>query len=367
MRNWHAEFVTNAGSCSRAPLLEQPSQCAVFTAEGYVPYQQQQLTNVLIALLFPFLQEACWAAFINRVRDNLHCVLAMSPVGGAFRARCRMFPSLINCCTIDWFRPWPEQALLSVSSQILEPLDLTQPQVKPALATMCVHIHTSVALASDRMYAQLRRRCEPLSLNRLQASQTTPFSSLAVNAAWCKNVGLNMSNVHAAQMTALHLFVRSAACQADICSCVMPCSVHDKTIKKSFSHTLSHWPIPRSACIVCLQDVTEKLHAMTDAYRYYTSPKSYMDLISLYTSLLAEKRAEYGEAEDRLNNGLNKLRETNAVVDTMQTQLNQLQPILEEKAQVRNCSLHWNAVKLICHKLKDLRNHWLLTEVTSKL
>ncbi len=103
-------------------------------------------------------QEACWAAFINRVRDNLHCVLAMSPVGGAFRARCRMFPSLINCCTIDWFRPWPDQALLSVSTQILEPLDLPQPQIKPALASMCVHIHTSVAVASDKMFAQLRRR-----------------------------------------------------------------------------------------------------------------------------------------------------------------------------------------------------------------
>lgn len=59
-----------------------------------------------------------------------------------------------------------------------------------------------------------------------------------------------------------------------------------------------------------------------------------MDLISLYMSLLAEKQAEYGEAYDRLSNGLNKLQETNAVVDTMQSQLNQLQPILEEKAQV---------------------------------
>lgn len=47
-------------------------------------------------------KEACYSAFINRVRDNLHIVLTMSPVGDAFRARCRQFPSLINCCTIDW-------------------------------------------------------------------------------------------------------------------------------------------------------------------------------------------------------------------------------------------------------------------------
>ena len=42
--------------------------------------------------------------FIERVRRNLHLVLAFSPIGDAFRNRLRMFPSLINCCTIDWFK-----------------------------------------------------------------------------------------------------------------------------------------------------------------------------------------------------------------------------------------------------------------------
>lgn len=31
-------------------------------------------------------------------------VLAMSPIGEAFRNRLRQFPSLVNCCTIDWFQ-----------------------------------------------------------------------------------------------------------------------------------------------------------------------------------------------------------------------------------------------------------------------
>jgi dynein heavy chain len=32
-------------------------------------------------------RENCFTAFINRVRDNLHIVLTMSPVGDAFRSR----------------------------------------------------------------------------------------------------------------------------------------------------------------------------------------------------------------------------------------------------------------------------------------
>ena len=48
-------------------------------------------------------RDGMYTAFINRVRDNLHIVLCMSPVGEAFRARCRQFPSLVNCATIDWY------------------------------------------------------------------------------------------------------------------------------------------------------------------------------------------------------------------------------------------------------------------------
>lgn len=32
-------------------------------------------------------REGCYSAFINRVRDNLHIVLTMTPVGDAFRSR----------------------------------------------------------------------------------------------------------------------------------------------------------------------------------------------------------------------------------------------------------------------------------------
>ncbi len=50
-----------------------------------------------------------WRYFVDRCRSNLHVVLAMSPVGGTLRTRCRNFPGLVNNTVIDWFEPWPEQ------------------------------------------------------------------------------------------------------------------------------------------------------------------------------------------------------------------------------------------------------------------
>lgn len=54
-----------------------------------------------------------YSFFLNRVRDNLHVMLCFSPVGNKFSTRAQQFPGLINGCTIDWFLPWPEEALTS--------------------------------------------------------------------------------------------------------------------------------------------------------------------------------------------------------------------------------------------------------------
>uniref|UniRef100_A0A7M4FA16 Dynein axonemal heavy chain 6 n=1 Tax=Crocodylus porosus TaxID=8502 RepID=A0A7M4FA16_CROPO len=96
--------------------------------------------------------------FINRVRQKLHIVLCMSPVGEAFRARCRMFPSLVNCCTIDWFVQWPREALLSVSKTFFLNVDLGSYEMKEKLSVLCVDIHMSVTEMADQYYAELRRR-----------------------------------------------------------------------------------------------------------------------------------------------------------------------------------------------------------------
>ncbi|XP_026216049.1 dynein heavy chain 6, axonemal isoform X2 [Anabas testudineus] len=96
--------------------------------------------------------------FISRVREKLHIVLCMSPVGDAFRSRCRMFPSLVNCCTIDWFVQWPREALLSVSKVFFQNVDFGSEELRQNFSTMCVEIHVSVTDMAERFYSELRRR-----------------------------------------------------------------------------------------------------------------------------------------------------------------------------------------------------------------
>lgn len=55
-----------------------------------------------------------FSMYLARVKRNIHIVICMSPIGDAFATRLRMFPSLINGSTIDWFSEWPEEALLGV-------------------------------------------------------------------------------------------------------------------------------------------------------------------------------------------------------------------------------------------------------------
>ena len=104
-------------------------------------------------------RDAIFAFFINRVRSNLHVVLCMSPVGDSFRSRCRMFPSLVNCCTIDWFTEWPADALLSVARSSFGKVEWERGQeyLVDALSEMCVEIHTSVSAMAKRLYDELRR------------------------------------------------------------------------------------------------------------------------------------------------------------------------------------------------------------------
>lgn len=101
-------------------------------------------------------RDGIYEFFISRVRKNLHVVLCMSPIGDSFRKRCRMFPSLVNCCTIDWFVTWPPEALYSVAYGSLNTISDDNEQCEN-MASICVMIHDSVEKASERMFLETKR------------------------------------------------------------------------------------------------------------------------------------------------------------------------------------------------------------------
>ena len=89
-------------------------------------------------------QSEMYAYFIKRCKKNLHIVLPMSPIGDQFRTRLRMFPALVNCCTIDWFTEWPEEALRSVAKYFLGSIDMDD-STKQGAIDCCVNMQEKVS------------------------------------------------------------------------------------------------------------------------------------------------------------------------------------------------------------------------------
>ncbi|XP_044007935.1 dynein axonemal heavy chain 3 [Aphidius gifuensis] len=89
--------------------------------------------------------------FIERIKKYLHIIMTMSPIGDAFRNRIRMFPSLINCCTIDWYMPWPSDALEKVATISLKNLNIND-LLKEKCVVICKSFHVSVQKSSDDYY-----------------------------------------------------------------------------------------------------------------------------------------------------------------------------------------------------------------------
>lgn len=93
-----------------------------------------------------------------RIRLNFRVILCFSPVGALFRLRARRFPGLINSTVIDWFHPWPREALVRVAASFLEKFeDLGDTSLQRNLAHHMADVHLSVT-AMSKVYFDTQRR-----------------------------------------------------------------------------------------------------------------------------------------------------------------------------------------------------------------
>lgn len=95
--------------------------------------------------------------FIGRCKTKLHIVLCFSPIGSSFRIRLRLYPSLVNCCTIDWYDSWPEDALEMVAHYYMVKVNVPD-NVKSAAVIACKQFHVDARVVSTDFYNQFGRK-----------------------------------------------------------------------------------------------------------------------------------------------------------------------------------------------------------------
>jgi len=98
---------------------------------GLFPEEEKEglispLDKEMRAKKLPETKEFRWQYFVNRCRENMHIILCMSPAGSTLRLRCRNFPGLVSNTSIDWFFPWPEDALRDVANYFLKNVQLEE-------------------------------------------------------------------------------------------------------------------------------------------------------------------------------------------------------------------------------------------------
>eukprot|EP00606_Chrysophyceae_sp_TOSAG23-5_P000883 GSChrysophyteH2.ASY1.ANO1.1544.1 assembled CDS len=97
--------------------------------------------------------------FIDKVRDNLHLMICMSPMNPKFPVRARKFPGFVSCPTIDWFLPWPADALVALSKAIISDFEIEcTADVKEGLMTHMGMVHTMVTQVCDEYFTAMRRK-----------------------------------------------------------------------------------------------------------------------------------------------------------------------------------------------------------------
>lgn len=129
-----------------------------------------------------------YAYFITRIKQNLHIVLAFSPIGDAFRERLRKFPALINCCTINWFTAWPSDALVAVARKFLSDVTFQDEDDRSNIVALCQQFHVDVKELSKDFMISLKR-----------VNYVTPTSYLELILAFKQNLDKKRIEISTAQ------------------------------------------------------------------------------------------------------------------------------------------------------------------------
>ncbi|XP_041352994.1 dynein heavy chain 6, axonemal-like isoform X2 [Gigantopelta aegis] len=170
VQNKNTAFLLTDSDIVKESFLEDIN-CILNSGEVPDLFDNEELDGITVDLKgaaseaeVPDTRAAVYQFFLQRVHRKLHVVLTMSPAGGVFRQRCRMNPALINCCTIDWYDKWSDEAMYSVAQVFFENTEFIADsqydieELKGKVAHVCVNFQQIISDTAERYWQEMRRR-----------------------------------------------------------------------------------------------------------------------------------------------------------------------------------------------------------------
>jgi dynein heavy chain len=284
-------FLLNDTSISQESFLEDLN-CILGSGEVPGLFDQQQKDVILKRMRescgkeikVPEHPDLAMSFLIDRVRDKLHIVLCMSPIGDMFRKRCRMFPSLVNCCSIVYVPEWNESALSSVSLKLLSD------------SPSCMNLVKT--LKSNFRLEEEKKEKEKVELAKLKPA-TLSISELKKKAEADKLAAekLQQENLE----------------RKDIPEKISNLSVF---IHKSVEETSSRF----------FRETKRKV---------YVTPALFLEMINLFKKIVDEKVVMLKEQMEKYEAGLKVLEDTRESIGGMKEELKVLEPqLLKQQQQI---------------------------------
>ena len=102
-------------------------------------------------------------------------------MGEKFRQRAFKFPGLTSGCTLDWFQPWPREALVAVARHFLKDFNLLESDMLSEVENALGSIQESVAETAKEYFQRFRRSTHvtPKTYLSFLSSYKAVFSSKA--------------------------------------------------------------------------------------------------------------------------------------------------------------------------------------------
>ncbi|PFH34693.1 ATPase family associated with various cellular activities (AAA) domain-containing protein [Besnoitia besnoiti] len=208
--------------------------------------------------------------FHERAALNLHVFLCMSPVGSGLRERLRLFPSLLSCCTVNFFEAWTPDALFEVAKDFF--------------------LSRTAGLGSSSAPP-------PTSATPVSAACPSPASAETRKEARGAEGDRSWKAEQGGEKG-----LSDADAVADLCV-----------------------QFHKSAC-----EAADEFLAVLKRPVYVT-PQSFLDLLRLSLTLKNERRETLVRQRSLLTTGLLKLRRTHEEVARLRLELEQLEPTLQKK------------------------------------